>query len=169
MGVGPVDRETVDIAEHPVGQDAVQVERDDDRHVRPDTLAQLLQQVAFRIEFAIGAHRAMQRDIDAVDAIELGEDRGEDFFRELLPACGREWAGAAGAGADRRHDLDIGPRLEDRERAAEFLVLAALDVETIAMVDQEVLVMRRQWVEGGNLLLAVGDQDALHRAAPRGC
>ena len=41
MRIGVVDRETVDLPQHPVGEDAVQVERDDDRDLRAGHAADL--------------------------------------------------------------------------------------------------------------------------------
>ena len=35
MRIGVVDRQPVDLPQHPVGEDAVEVERDDDRDVGP--------------------------------------------------------------------------------------------------------------------------------------
>ena len=59
MGVGVVNRHAVDLLEHAVGQDAVQVKRNHDRDVRAEQLAGLGQQIAFRVELALGRHGAM--------------------------------------------------------------------------------------------------------------
>ena len=59
VGVGVVNSHAVDLLEHAVGQDAVQVERNHDRDVRAEQLAGLGQQIAFRVELALGRHGAM--------------------------------------------------------------------------------------------------------------
>ena len=84
----------------------------------------------------------------------------------LLPARGRQQPGAAGACRDRRHDLDVGARVEHRQRAADRLVPAALLVDLVAAQDVEVLVSRRQRIERRNLLHAFDDQNSWHGQAP---
>jgi hypothetical protein len=54
-----IDRDTVDLAQHAVGEDAVQIERDHDRDVVADDLARR-STVPFGIELTVGPHRAVQ-------------------------------------------------------------------------------------------------------------
>ena len=59
MRVGVVDGHAVDVLEHAVGQNAVQIARDDDGNIRPHHAADLCQQIAFRVRLALGRHGAM--------------------------------------------------------------------------------------------------------------
>ena len=58
-GDSVIDRDTVDLAQHAVGEDAVQIERDHDRDVVADDLARR-STVPFGIELTVGPHRAVQ-------------------------------------------------------------------------------------------------------------
>jgi len=70
MRIGPVNRKAIDLSQHPIGEDAVQIERDDDRLVAGER-TRLLEQVALGVKLAIRAHCAMQREIDGVGLIDL--------------------------------------------------------------------------------------------------
>ena len=97
--IGVVDRQPVHLAQHPVGQDAVQVQRDDDRHRRARQSADRRQQRALRVQLAVRRHGAVQGDIDRVRAGQRGADRIQQLGLEPGPAGGGQQPGAAGAGA----------------------------------------------------------------------
>ena len=65
--VGLEQRQPVDLLEHLRREDPVQVERDHDRDLVPDDPAALLEQVPLGIGVAVGAHRAVEREVDGVD------------------------------------------------------------------------------------------------------
>jgi hypothetical protein len=161
MRIGPVDRKPVDLPQHLLGENAVQVERDDHRLAGRER-AGLLQQPALRIELAVRPHGAVQREIDRVDMVDVGADRIHDLGRKPLPARGRQQPGAARARADRRNDRYVAARLEHRERTPDCLVFAALLVQRVAATDVKVLVLRRQRIERGNLLHAFDDENSGH-------
>ena len=118
-------REPVDLAQHAIGEDAVQVERHDDRHVRAECGGSL-RAVAFRIGLALGAHRAVQRDVERVDAARMRRYRRQQFAVQPPPVLGRQDAGAARSRRHGRHELDVGAGLENAQRAADRGVEAAL-------------------------------------------
>ena len=160
VGIRVVDRHPVDLAQHAVGQDPVQIERNDDRDVVADDLPGLRQQVAFRVELAVGAHRAVQRKIDAVDArLRAGRDRLEHLAGQTFPACRRQQAGRAGACAHAEDRLR--PRaLQRLERAAQRGVPPEMAQHLVAVFDVKILVARRQRIERRDFLHALDDQDA---------
>ena len=73
--IGVVDRQAVDLPEHAVGENPVQVERDDDGDLRAGHAADFAEEMALRIEFALGPHRAVKGHVDAVDLVEPLLDR----------------------------------------------------------------------------------------------
>jgi len=161
MRVGVVDRHAVDLAQHAVGHDAVQVERDHERLVRPEDLARLGEQVPLGVEFTVGRHGAVHREIHALDAGgRLARDGFEHLGREFLPARSRQQTGGSGTRTDRQHRIEPG-LAEHAKRAAERGVQTLLRTHLLAALDMEVVVARLQRVEGRDLLHAFGNQDAM--------
>ena len=66
MGVGVVGSQSIDVSQHPFGDDPVQVDGDDDRQIRPGQPANPLEERAFGINLARRRHRAVQREQDAI-------------------------------------------------------------------------------------------------------
>src|SRR5262245_25874503 len=161
MRIGPVDRKPVDLLEHPVGKNAVQIKRYDDQLVARER-TRLVEQPAFRIELAVRTHRAMQREINGIDLIDPGSDMLHDLGRELLPARRRQKSRAARARRDRRNDFDVGPPVEHGERSADRLIVSALLVDFVTAQNVEILVAGGKRIERGNLLHAFDDQYFWH-------
>ncbi len=147
MRVGVVDGQAVHLPQHAVGEDAVQVERDDDRHRGAGDRADALQEIALRIELAIGAHRAVQGHVNRVHLPDPGGDRVQQFRGKPCPALGGEQAGTAGAGAAGGHDPHVGTALEHRQRAADGGVEPALPQQFLAPLHVEVAVIGRHRIE----------------------
>ena len=143
----------------------MQVERDDDRQVFAEQPAQGLEQRAFRIDLALGAHRAMQGNIESVDRPDVRRRGGEQFLAQPQPVAARQYASAAGAGRHGGNHRDVGACVEHRQRTANRRVEAALRQQRLAMVYGEILITRGERIEGGDLLHALHDQDA-HRSIP---
>ena len=68
--IGVIDCQAVDLAQHAVGQDAVQIERDHDRHGGSRHLSDAFQQKAFGIEFAVRTHGAVQGHEHGIDVVD---------------------------------------------------------------------------------------------------
>jgi hypothetical protein len=87
MRVGAVADERIDRLHHAVGDVGVEVERRDDRHVRPDDLAHHREEGAFRV-VVLGRHRrTVGADIDRVERqrrAQPGADRAEKFDKERV-------------------------------------------------------------------------------------
>ena len=91
--IGVIGDDRVAVLEHAVGEDAVQIERDDDGDLLAEDLARLRQQVALGIELLLAGHRAVHAEVDAVHR-RRGADAVEKLVRDALatppaPACRR--------------------------------------------------------------------------------
>ena len=60
VGIGVIDRQPINLPEHPIRQNAVQVERDNDGHRRPRHLANALEKKPLRVELPIRTHGTVQ-------------------------------------------------------------------------------------------------------------
>ena len=161
MGVGVVDRQAVDLPQHAVGQDAVQVERYHDRHIRPDHAAHFGQQAAFGVEFALDSHGAVHREVHRVDAgCGLHRHRLQHFGAQALPSGSRQQPGRTGARANGEHGFQAFVA-EHLERPPERGVEPLLGQHLAAALDVKVVITRLQRVKGGDLLHALGNQDAV--------
>ncbi len=97
-----VGHDRVSRAPHQLGEVAVQVELDADRHAGPDDLAHAGQQIAFAIGIAVGHHRAVQDQEQAVDR-PGGERRaqvGQDLVAQRFVDGAHRHAAGHGEGAD---------------------------------------------------------------------
>ena len=130
--------------------------------LRAGHAADFAEKMALRIEFALGAHRAVKGHVDAVDLVEPLLDRLEEFARELAPSRGRQQAGASRPCGVCRDDGDVLSRFEDRKRAADRSVETPLRVELLSPLHVEAVVARGNRVERGNLLHAFDHQNPLH-------
>ena len=125
MGMGLEGDDGRAVAEHLAGGDAV-VERGDEGHRGSEQRPRPLQDVAVGVVLADRAHRAMQGEVDEIDAV--GGGRGQpakQLRRQAGEVVGRQDSGAAGEGAIDRDDLDVAARVEHRERAADIGLRAA--------------------------------------------
>ena len=112
---GLVGHQRVDMAHRAADQVGVHVQGDRDRHARPDACAQISQQIVLAVVETLGAHRAMQRQADAVHAM-----RGiEDARLEPLVRVARHHPSGHGPGGHRGHELDIGVLPQHVNNAAE--------------------------------------------------
>ena len=66
MRIGVVNGDAIDVLQHSIGQNAVQVKGHDNRNGLSEDLARFLQQVAFGVELVLRAHCPVHREIDAV-------------------------------------------------------------------------------------------------------
>ena len=160
--VGVVDRQTVDLAQHPIGEDAVKVQRNDERDFRAEQAADLGEEVALRIGLAHRPHRAVERDVECIHPAGMRGERSQPFGRQALPSIRGEDPGAAGAGGDRRHQFDIGAAIKHGQRTGDRGVEPAVPEEGVPALDREILVLALQRIEGGDLLHAFGHKH-LHR------
>ena len=160
MRIGVVDGEAVDLPQHAVGEDAVQVERDDDRHVLHRRCAGSPAAAALGVELAVRAHGAVQREVDAVDtAHRAGLDRLHDLGRKPRPARRGEQARLSGARAPWSGRSRSPPPRSTGSAPPSPVFRPSCASISVAALDVKVLVARRQRVEGRDLLHALGDQD----------
>jgi len=123
MGMGLEGDDGRAVAEHLAGGDAV-AERGDEGHRGSEQRPRPLQDVAFGVVLADRAHRAMQGEVDEIDAVGSGQP-AKQLCRQAGEVVGRQDSGAAGEGAIDRDDLDVAARVEHRERAADIGLRAA--------------------------------------------
>ncbi len=171
MGIGLEGNDAGTVAQHPRGGDAVQIERGDEGHGGAEQRPGALQDEAFGIMLADGAHRAMQGEIDEIDALRGGLAEGrQKLVRKPFEGVAGQRSGAAGEGAVDRHDLDVAPPLQPGERAADEGLGAAPRLQQPgAAMDLEVVIGAEHRIEGRYLLLAFDDQDATQFLIPGPC
>jgi hypothetical protein len=157
----------VGVPDHPLGEDPVEIERDDDRDLLPEDLPCLFEELPLRIPFGRAGHRAVHAEDHAV-----GRQRPAQGVEELsLDAApcrrGERPAGGDEAGAVRRHRFDSGGAREDVEDAADLGAdLRVIVEEGRSVADVEVVGGARVRVEGRHLLLALSDEDPGHGGDP---
>ena len=79
----------VAVAEHPLGQDAVEVERYDDRDIFAEDRPGLLEEVALGIELPVRPPSTRGGGVDAID-IGIGPDRGQERLGQGPKTLGAE-------------------------------------------------------------------------------
>lgn len=90
----------------------------------------------------------------------MRQDGSEQLIAQLRPAFGRERPGARRLGRTGQHEIDIVPRVENRQGAAQMRVETAPLQQLLAVNDHEVAVLRLARVKGGYLLGALGEKYA---------
>ena len=85
MRVCAVADKRIDGVDHPVRHIGVQVECRDDRHVRPDDVADALEHDAFGVVLLGRDRRAMSAEIDAIDRQGRCEPALEALYNVLTP------------------------------------------------------------------------------------
>ena len=141
MGIGVVDRHRVAVLEHPFGEDAVQVEGEDDGQVGADDAARFLQQVALRVELLGAAHGAVHGEVEAVGAVAAGGEQLCELRREPIEGSLEERPRRIGPGLPDGDQLHILPFAEHRLRAADLRFDAAVvGQQLLAAANSEILV-----------------------------
>ncbi len=121
-------------AQHLVGQDAVEVERHDDRDVVAEDRPRLLEEVALGVHLAVGDHRAVEAEVDAVD-LGVRANGVEELSREFAKSLGAQDAvGGIGPAAPASDGRDSRRRLEDLERATDLSGTGPLRLEQLLAV-----------------------------------
>ena len=170
--VGAVGHQRVGLAQHALGHVGVQVQADDDGRLRADQGAQAADQFALAVEGVLGHGRAMQVEVDRVQAAGRGQcgpgvvgDAGRDAFEGVLRDIGRGNCPGPAAGQQRPalglaefdeaadRDVDAGQRRLHRRAADEGR-------EGVAAVEGGPVGPARR--KGVGLVLVAGDEDAGH-------
>ncbi len=118
--IGVINDDGVGVLQDAVGEDAVQVERGDNRHTLAQNFACFGKQVAFAILLVFGGQGAVQRVVDAVDGSGLPRSF-EKLASQPHPIGLRD--GAARSDAARAvagHDLEVRMLSENAQGAADF-------------------------------------------------
>ena len=161
--IGPVTHQRIGVARHRGRRIGMQVERGNDRNVRPDDGTQGAEQCTLRIVLGLRDCRAMQRQADRVEPARLLR-RPEDQVSDMLPGLPGEFARGrriGRGGPDRLpavllHRIDVAADLVLRAREPRHHRLA-LDQPALAVVLQRGL----QFTEGIGLVHELRDQDAV--------
>ena len=92
--IGAIDHQAVGQLHHLRGDVGVQVQADDDRQVRAQAVAQAAQQLALAVLVRLADHRAVQVEVEAVEAAQ-GVEVGEDLADDPLVGVDRHLVGGA--------------------------------------------------------------------------
>ncbi len=163
MRIGPIADQDVRQVRHAVGDVGMQVQRRRDGHVRPDLVAQGLQQAALAVIVVFAGHGPVQAQVDAVERPVFLQRRDQDVDDMVVHVLGHP-ARRHGIGADRmthrpsmplpgvQRRADLGPG------AAHFLHDLGVAVIFPRLVGRQI---GRQDREGIGLVFERGNQDAL--------
>ena len=165
MRVRVVGDDCIAALQHAIRQDCVEIQRYDDRNVVSENLAALAEQKALGVVFALGGHRAVQREVGPIHFVSVGQalqklasDARKVGRSEQSPR--RDCLGAVGWG---QHTLVAGT--EYLERAAHFFLRRGVVVQQFrAAPNHEICVAARSGSERRNLLLAFGDHQSRHES-----
>ena len=158
--IGQVAHDRVGVPQHALGQDAMEVERHDDRHVLADDRARRLEQPALGIELVRGHHRPVHAEEDAVDIGMAAHGVEEAVGQRPEPVRAQRPGRRVRPRAEAGHDPDPGGCLEHVQCARHLALATALrGQEGVAAADVEVVGFARDRVEGGDFLDAFADED----------
>ena len=167
VGIGVVQDQAIAVLQHGRGEDAVQVQGEDDGHVGAENLAGFPEQESFGIEFPGGCHGAVHAEVEPINAGGVPAQGVEKFVGDGCEAFVGQGAGRGGAGPAGGHEFDVGALREDLEGAANFRLYALVIPEQLfAAVHGEAVAGADDRVERGDFLLALGDEDFRHGRGP---
>ncbi len=148
---------------HQLGDIAVQVQRDDDRHIRPQLGAQAAQQFALAVFGGLRDHRAVQEQQGAIDFI-VGT--GKQHVRQGFECFRGDQPGRIGRGDHRVHQrpAELLRRLEATPHGGAGATQCARNfVGAQQAATPEALQVRLDDAEGVGLVRDPACQNALHR------
>ena len=160
VGVGVEGDKGLGMLLHAGGEDAVQVERDDQRQVRAEHLASPLEHPALGVPFLLAGHRSMQAEVDGVEVAGVGDGPGEFVDQPVkISVVDRASGHRPGGHASDRFDLGLG-FVEHVECTGDLGIGTASCFEqllTVCLV--EVVVAGQRGIERGGFLLEFRDED----------
>ena len=163
VGIGVIDDDGIRVLEDAIGENAVEVERDDDGGVVADDAPGGLDEVAVRIVDVLGSESAVQGEVDAIEG-HSHWDAGEEFAGDTGEVGGGDGTrGGDAAGTVAACYYEVIALVEDLKRASDLGAnRAVVAQDSVAKVGEEVIVVGKDGVERGDFLLAFVDEDSTH-------
>ena len=163
MRVGVIGDDGVAVFDHAIGEDAVEIERDDDGNLLAENLAGLREEPAFGVEFLLACHGPVHAEIDSVHRRGLA-DLFEKFGGDSFPiGFGEGSSRGDEKGAEGRDEFHVGSLVKHTQGTADLVSDGAVIVkQLVAPADAEVSVAAGVRIEGRDLLFAFGDENSGH-------
>ena len=161
--VGVIGDDGVAVLDHAIGEDAVEIERDDNGDFFTEDFPRFLEEPALGIEFPFARHGSVHAEVDGIHRRGLS-DLLKKLGGDLFPVGFCEGATRGDEkGAVGRDEFHVGSLIKDTQGTADLVSDGAVVIEQlVAPADAEVSVAAEVGVEGRDLLFAFGDEDAGH-------
>ncbi len=163
--IGVIADDGVAVLQHPLGQNAVQIERRHDGDFLTQNLPGFLKQISFRVQFVCSFHRSVQSEVSAVDRAGFGDSLQELAGKSVKGIRLQRAARRIGTSPEGRHEFHVRMLVEHGQRSADFIPhTTVIRKEFVAAVDVEIVQTAWHGIERRDLLTAFSDEDAGHAA-----